>query len=54
MLKTIDEIRTLVGKEERIYRSYRKKIEESPAKKKEMLAKVEENKRLADLQDDAG
>lgn len=43
LLKTIKKIKDLVGNEEKIYLSYRGKLD-SDKKKKEMLAKVQENK----------
>ncbi len=42
-LKTISEIKKLIDNEEKIYQSYRNKLD-SAAKKKEMLDKIKENK----------
>jgi len=44
LFKTIQMIKNLVANEEKIYRSYRNKLED-PVKKKEMLVKVEQNKK---------
>lgn len=43
LVEIINSIKTLIGNEEKIYRSYRGKLDD-PAKKKEMLAKVKDNR----------